>query len=689
MKRLLCIILTFAFLVTALPMDVLADEDYFRPGESLLQPIIGVKDMDIPTIDPGKSRTITLNLHAIGNHAYDVVVVPKFNEPLTSNNLTNSVTIGNMNQNSTKSIKLDIAVSENAQPGNYPIELSFSYSYLPSYYGDRVSGTYTEVVYIRVSGRTTTPKLLISKVSTAPEVILPGQDVKLNVLFENKGSREANNVNIRLDGLNSDGGFYIGSGTDLQYLNRVPGDMISSLVFDLKAATNIQRGTHELELVFKYGEVEEKQKIYLIVGGSNSYSSNLLIENLEHPTAGVAPNRDFELKFDLRNNSDSDAVNILVKAESSDPVVVPKSTSIMKINSLPAGETENLSFIFTPTEDSITRNYPINITVEYEDDFNQGDDYKHTINQYVGIYVVNNDSTDIKSKPKLIIDKYSFQPQLVAAGENFEMSLSFYNTNSSQTVKNIKIFLTAEPGSTSSDGVNSSSGSAFTPVDSSNTFYIDSIPPKGRVEKTITMFVVPDAIAKTHTITANFEYEDNEGNELKDIELIGVPVVQQSKLETGEIGYMPEAYIGQSTPISLEFYNTGKVTLYNMMVKLEGDFQTENAQHYVGNFESGSSEYFEGYVIPMEMGDLTGDVVFTYEDSTGQAQEVRKEFSLNVMEMPVFDDPFGGEMPPMEEETSLLKSKGLWITLGVVAVAIGGIVFYRKKKKDKELALDE
>ena len=46
-------------------------------------------------------------------------------------------------------------------------------------------------------------------------------------------------------------------------------------------------------------------------------------------------------------------------------------------------------------------------------------------------------------------------------------------------------------------------------------------------------------------------------------------------------------------PVSLEFYNTGKVTLYNMMVKIEGDFQTENGQYYVGNFQSGNSEHFE------------------------------------------------------------------------------------------------
>ncbi len=230
--------------------------------------------------------------------------------------------------------------------------------------------------------------------------------------------------------------------------------------------------------------------------------------------------------------------------------------------------------------------------MEYEDEFNQDEEYKHTVNQYVGMNVVNKskDGDSTKGKPKLIIDKYSFEPQLVKAGENFKMNLSFYNTNSTKTVKNIKIFLTAEPGS--NDSENKGNTSAFTPVDSSNTFYIDSIPPKGRVHKTITMFAIPDAIAKTHTITANFEYEDNDGNELKDIELIGVPVVQQSKLDVGEINFYPEAFVGQSSPISLEFYNTGKVTLYNTMVKLEGDFQTENGQYYVGNFSSGSSDFF-------------------------------------------------------------------------------------------------
>ena len=88
----------------------------------------------------------------------------------------------------------------------------------------------------------------------------------------------------------------------------------------------------------------------------------------------------------------------------------------------------------------------------------------------------------VKGKPRLIIDKYSFGPQLVRAGENFEMKLSFYNTSSNKTVKNIKIFLAAEPALVQIP-IAQVQEVLYLPLDSSNTFYIDSIPPKEESRK--------------------------------------------------------------------------------------------------------------------------------------------------------------------------------------------------------------
>lgn len=693
MKRFLSILLVVLLVVMQVPNVGMADNSV-----KYYQPTLGIKSDSVPSVNAGSSTSIDLIIENSGsNHAKSVVVIPTFgaDSPFTPNNLTESLSIGEIQANSKSSITLDLNTSKNAKEGSYPIPLEINYEY---YVPKATSGgeytthtaTYKETIYVQVKNDGSQAKLLIKELVTEPEIILPGQEAKVSMIFENKGNIEVKNVSAKLEGLNKDTGFYIASGSDTAFVNKVPGKAVSFIDFNLKASNKIKKGVHELKVVFSYDDVEETQTIYLNSGGDSDQSSNLLIENIDYPTTGISANKDFTLKFDLRNNGGVKADNVLVKVESSDPAVVPKTTSIKRITSIDPENSESLEFVFSPTPDAITRNYPLSISVEYEDELNAEGEKRPVLNQYVGVYVKGKDD-GTKGKPKLIIDQYNFQPSMVKAGESFEMNLTFYNTNNNKSIKNIKIYLTAEPGSNDKEGENAGS-SVFTPVNSSNTFYIDSIPAKGRVDKKITMFTIPDALAKTHTIIANLEYEDSDGTEYVAEELIGVPVVQQSKLEVGEITYMPETTVGQPSPISLEFYNTGKVTLYNLMIKLEGDFDTENGQYYVGNFSSGGSDYFDGMVVPTQPGELTGAVLFTYEDSTGETQELREEFDLNVMEMPPMEEMPGEFDPNMmeEEKPGLLKSKWLWIALGAIVI-VGGIIFIkkRKKKKEEEMALDE
>ena len=682
MKKILCSILSLLLLISIMPVNSLAnnvDEDFYKPSFS-------IEASEIPRLDPGSSKKITFNLKNNGNQAKDLVITPIFegSSPFTQTTLTNTISMGDIRPSSTTPVELNISTQKDAQAGNHPVKLRLDYKYI--YVSGNSYMTRTEttelLIYIRVTGDNTSPTLIVSEVSTGKDPIGANQEFPLNILFQNRGNIDANEVNIRLNNLDNNS-IYIGSGSNRQFVNRVPGNSTSAVNFNLKTANNIKSGSYELELVFSYDGKEEVQKIFIPVGAGTSKDSNLLIKDLEYQSSGIGPNKDFPIKFTLENKGNIDAKNITVKLESTDPNVLPKTTNIRKINSLNAETSQELSFVFFASEDAATRNYPISISIDYEDDLSSE---KHSLTQYVGMYVVNNQSDSTKGVPKLIIDKYSFNPELVRAGENFNMSLSFFNTNSSKSVRNIKIFLTAEPGSSTTD--TTAGSSVFTPVNSSNTFYIDSIAPKGKIEKTITMFTIPDALAKTHTITAHFEYEDADGNEYKATELIGVPVVQQSKLDTGELSYPQEAFLGESVPISVEFYNTGRVTLYNLMVKLEGDFDTDRGQHFVGNFQTGGSEYFEGYVIPSEEGLLEGDLVFTYEDSTGQSQEVRKPFSFNVASMPIMDDDFMNNFP-MEEEKSGL-SPIIWILI-VGGLGAGGFIYKKKRKanKDKDLELDE
>lgn len=534
------------------------------------------------------------------------------------------------------------------------------------------------------------PLISINKVDIEPVESEAEKPTTVGFELVNNGTLEAKDIKVSLGGISNDT-FTLSSGFNSKYIEKIPGGRTAYVEFEIIPSIKLSGGSHGLDLNLNYKDgtnqpYEDTNKFFVNVASNKGKGSNLIIENLTYPDGAVGQNKDVTIGFRLKNIGKIDAKNVKVTVESSDQNgIVPKTVSIKKVNSIAPNKSENLSFVFLTTKDAETKNYPINITIEYEDDLTVEE--KHILTQYVGVYVVR-PGEEGKTTPKLIIDKYNFEPSIVRAGENYTMNLSFYNTNKQKAVRNIKIFLTADE-KTDPDG-NSSGGNVFTPVDSSNTFYIDSIPPKGRVEKSITMFTVPDAQAKTYTVTANFEYEDSQGEEYTATELIGVPVIQKSKLEIGELNLPPEAFAGEPIPIFVEFYNTGKVTLYNMMVKLEGDFQTENGSYYVGSFEMGRSEYFEGMIIPMEPGELSGSLVFTYEDSSGENVEIRENFTLNVMESAPMDE-FPEDMPPEGESRGIkkiLKSKGFWISIISIGAGFGGFMFYKKKKK-KGMALDE
>jgi hypothetical protein len=207
------------------------------------------------------------------------------------------------------------------------------------------------------------------------------------------------------------------------------------------------------------------------------------------------------------------------------------------------------------------------------------------------------------------------------------------------------------------------------------------------------MYTIPDAQPKYYNITANIEYQDDEGTEYKAAELVGIPVIQQSKLDASEISLPPEVFIGQPTPISLQYYNKGKTKLSNLMIKVDGDFQIENGEAFIGNFESGSSDYYEAMLIATKPGAADGRVIFSFEDPSGEEFTYEREFTINAMEMPVMD--MSGEMPPPPLSTKdkimnyTIKSIYFWIGIVVFVAAI--LVSRRliKNKRRKVMELDE
>lgn len=600
-----------------------------------------------------------------------------------------------------REVEVRVRIPQSAEAGTYKISVTGK---------TRIDGEIVKVsgeAYVRVNGGSKNKaQLKITRVDVLPEAnIVPGSYVAFGYEIENISDVLAKNVELNISGLAA-AGLSVKGGTTTQKVKAIEAGKKIYLYYEMNVAKTAKFGSYEIKTDLSYESefnkepIKEETTAFINIGGDASQDSQLIIQDLKFPSATLGVNKTFDVSFKIRNQGQSIAKRIRASAKSDDPSgVVSRTVSDILVRDLAPGEEETVNYKFFTTKGGSTKNYPINIKIEYLDDFTEGKEPK-TVEQIVGVFLNNpenvGDGKDAKkSTPKLIIDRYEFEPKLPLAGNEFEMNLSFYNTNAKKAVKNIKIDLTSQD--TSKSDSNTAGSSVFTPVDSSNTFYIGRIAPSGKVEKTIKMFVVPDATAKTYNITANFEYEDDENNEYKSSENIGVPVYQESKLDIDPINYQTNAMVGDSIPITANFYNTGKVTLYNFKVTLTADNATvNNGTYYIGNFNSGGQDVYEGSIMPNEAGEIKGKLKFTYEDSTGEVKEKEEDINITVEEAPPVDPNMGPDGMPLPDgamgDTPWYKKPLFYIPVALVVLGAIGFVVFKKlknKKKEKDLKIDE
>lgn len=612
--------------------------------------------------------------------------------------------IFNFEKTSTEEAYFFIKVDSDFQGGTVPVNISLDYDV------DDVRTSQQETVYVKINAPTkpVNPAIEIKKVDTfwinEQEA---GKEFQVPFQVTNTGDAPANNIKLSLNGLKSKE-ITLANGlstADITSLN--PGDT-KYITFNLKSDKSMAPGTYMLDLDYTfsgYGQDANKTNEQAPKTGKYQFSFNITksqqepsaleFKNIKFPSGILYRNAKATISFDLVNTGKVTAKNLKVQANSQDQNgLASRTVSIIQLKELAPGEKKNFSYDFMVTPSAETKNYPVELKVDYTDDTKAE---AQSTSQIVGVFVKapkeKNDGKPVnESTPKLIIEDYYLEPQTIEAGKPFKLFLKFFNTNAKKTVKNIKIFLTSDTqesvGSGDSNGGQTGgampTASVFTPVDSSNTFYIASIAPGARIEKEITFTTVPDTAAKTYTVVANFEYEDAKANKYTDTAQIGVPVVQQAKLEVGDVLPQGEFMVGGETPLSIDYYNTGKANLSNVMIKIKGEgLKFDTPSYYKGAFAPGSQDTFMVNVTPDTPGQKKVELVWTFEDSMGVTQEVKKEYEFTVEDMPKMD-----ENDMNNQDMGGGSSKGIFKILGglaVAAAAIGGAFFiYKKKKKENE-----
>lgn len=640
----------------------------------------------IPTIESGEQTEITFDIENTSKYsAKDInltLQLPDGSEyPFVKNgqNLTKYIKVINKEEKTTVKIPVTVNSSASSKVHEFVVKLQYTNSY-----GDEYTNSDYKY-YFKVKNDNIIPIISNIETSFKGEEVIAGKGDVLALTIQNKGTIKANDVSIVLSGFSKDG-IRLNNDVSSRYIPTLAGNKSEKIYYAITTSENLKSGVYEIEATYKCiddngKEYETKGKIYIPVDGKDPKSINMDITNIEAPNS-VSAGEEFEIKFDITNNSSFATSDTEVSMEYPESVI-PISSPKKYLKEVAAGAKNTIVFKFKAKDDIETGHYDYYINTKYNIKGGTKED-EVTVKEYIGQYV---EGSSGLGRPKIIIEDFDFGGDYVLAGEEFDLVLYLFNTSNDESIKNIKVKVE------SPDGV-------FTPVDSSSSVFVESIGKRDTAERLIRLKTKNDSEVKSYSLNVIMEYEDSKGNAYdsqkqpyKEEEKITVPVSQPVRLEVGEINVPMDLTVGRPLDLEVEFYNLGKSKMFNLLVKLEGDLESQGGSFFVGNFEPGSTQYFQPTIYTNAAGEFSGKIVFTYEDASGVEGSFEKEFSFSVMDggMGGGEDFMGGEgdFGPYEEPDQgnpYIK----WIIGGLALVALAaGAVIIMKKRKKKKMALLE
>lgn len=623
----------------------------------------------MPVFKAGEEVRLSIPIeNTTSGEAINVLVAPVIEDtkdfPFEIDNMITQRKISNITGRNTETVAFYLKVKKNVEAKIYPMKVNIQYAS-----SEGGGSALSETIYIKIENDYEVPDLKLIDTKIDGNEILSGDTKGVGFVIQNKGNLIAKDIEVQLGGFINNQ-LILDSPIDIVKLSALDGGEEKAVYFNISADKELESGNYSLDLTINYKDEYEhtyktETKAYLYVEGKASKKTNFTFDNLIYPQEAVTPYTDFNISFDLKNSGDTDANNVKVSIDAGEEIL-PKSMSVKNIGILTAGKSKPMAFTLFAKENIESKNYPIKITVEYE----TGSDSKkevETINQYVGVLVDSNDRD--MGEPKIIIDRYDYGGEFIEAGKEFPLTMSFYNTNTNKDVRNIRVSL-------------SSDGDIFSPVGSSNSFFIPKISANKKLQQTIYLKPKINAEYKTHNVFAEIEYEDTKGKSHTTKELIGIPVIQETNLITGDLAVSNENFVGTPAALSLEFYNAGRGLMRNMIISIEGDFDTNEGSLYIGDLEAGKNNYYDATIIPTSPGTLQGKIIFDYDDEIDQHYTIEKEFSLEVMEQ--MEEIMPEDFMEHDEGNPSSNNK-IAIAGGVVLlIIIAAFVLYKRRKKKLE-----
>ncbi|PKM90887.1 MAG: hypothetical protein CVU87_00705 [Firmicutes bacterium HGW-Firmicutes-12] len=549
------------------------------------------------------------------------------------------------------------------------------------------------------------PILVIDKVSVDPAVA--GGDFTLGISVRNIANNPGFDLafSFKIKDTDSLDPFSLAA-NQVTTIDQLDGNATRTMFFTFSVAKEAQNKNYDMVVSLtgknaSFQQVVSSGTVLTIPVTYDQTKPVLIINSADISPINPDPSGEFDVHFNLGNLSKTtDARNVVMLLDGADNFEVKEISNKKNIMKLEKGTSTVVSYHLQSKDTRIDNTIKLKISFDYLG--SESSSVEEIINLPLSW-----EEAGIGTTPWVIVNKYTLSDEQILAGNTVALRLFIENTNQ-RPVKNVKISLGVikieETSSTTT--TQTTGGTVFSPVNSSNSFYIDNIPGKTVIEKAIDLYVDPNASAKTYIVPVEIKYEDRGGKVLECEELVNIPVTQECKLNVLSLQVPQEGFVGQPVQVLAEFVNVGKVSLGNFMVRLDGEFQKENSTYYVGNLDMGYNDFFQAMLIPEKEGALDGKVVFSYIDNNNKDIEVEHPFSIDIQSMPVAmpgsegemgeignginsGKSFNGRVPQSGGFFSSLLSNWLTLLLSLVILVEGFFIWRIRRNRRGEEFLDE
>ncbi len=677
-KKIIGLNLLMILLITY-SVPIKADTD----NDSTYKPILEIESVNIDELYAGSEAELKIELKNTGFYSarkIEIRLDTHENSPINIISTTNRHFIKTLNPNEGETLTYHLKVDNAAIEDYYALDFTIDY-----YNTDDVLYQVTENINFHIIENEDEVQFAVTKVAPTEEVSA-GEAFDLVLDIMNDSTSIPKDIVISLDGLSTD--TLTNTNINEQTIEKMSPTVSQQVTFSLYANATLTEGVYPVSINIDYENEDEevKNKSYeVFINIIEEQDSDLVIQNINKSHTTVIPEQGFTIEVDIENISSFDAENVEVNIEH-EQELVPISQSKFVIQDLPAGSSQTVSFQLEATDNSITQNYPITVYVNYNDG-------ESSLKQYTGINV-NNDDDEIIYLPKLMINEYSTGKEQISVGESFDLAFTLLNTSTEKTVKNVKISLNTD-GDTP----------VFMPIGQSNSLYINSLSPEKKANLSIPLKVISSAESKIYALDVAFDYQDDDGNEYSDNETINIQVYQDTEITISDVRI--GKILDNSYTIEVDFFNTGKVDISNLMVDIEGVENAQNSNYYVGDFSTGRTDIYDVILNGSIPKPLEGKIIFTYDNTFGEKVVVEKPFNIKNEQSTGANKSIGSELgnggrskeafsrggknkenisqTTNSKTTAFIPSTVLWIGIPIV-LALLFVIILRKKKRKKGMS---